>query len=61
MRAGYGIYKQLMFEIVGSNLVSREIWRLSNKKQQTCMELVVEQMKASIKHQVWMSNEFLNA
>lgn len=60
-RVVYGIYKQLMFEIVRSDLVPREIWRLSNKKQQTCMEFLVERMKESIKHQVWKSNEFLDA
>lgn len=50
-----------MFKIVKSNLVPREIWRLSNKKQQNSKEFLVEQMKVDIKHKVWMSNEFLNA
>lgn len=50
-----------MFKIVKSNLVPKEIWRLSNKKEQSSKEFLVEQMKADIKHKVWMSNEFLNA
>lgn len=50
-----------MFKIVKSNLVPKEVWRLSNKKEQTSKEFLVKQMKADIKHKVWMSNEFLNA
>ena len=50
-----------MFKIVKSNLVPTEIWRLSDKKQQTSKEFLVEHMKADIKQKLWMSNEFLNA